>query len=81
MLPGVIGSVLVGTIYALIRTFLTVMLPLLVALFVVFVGAYAIAILQFGIEMIEIELVLKFEKEHGVDLGPFKIVAKWFMNL
>jgi O-antigen/teichoic acid export membrane protein len=81
VLPGVVGGLLVATIYTLTQTFLTVTLPLLVVLFVVFVGTYGIAILRFGIEESEIELVLKFEEKYDVDLGPFKIVAKWFMDL
>lgn len=81
VLPGVVGGVLVAFIYTVTRTFLTVTLPLLVLLFIMFITAYGIAILKFGIEESEVELVLKFEEEYDVDLGPFKVVAKWFMDI
>jgi len=48
---------------------------------IVFVSLYSIAILALGgIEEEEIMLVLSFEERFGVDLGPFKRVARFFVD-
>jgi O-antigen/teichoic acid export membrane protein len=53
----------------------------LLAFLIVFGSAYPITVLRLGgVEKEEVMLVLSFEERFGVDLGPFKRVAKRLMD-
>lgn len=74
--PTVIAFALVGVLYWATTTFFTVTLPLLVAVYVVFLLLYAVIIARFGgIEDEEILLLWSFEERFGIDLGPLKRIA------
>ncbi|NHX35608.1 MULTISPECIES: flippase [Halolamina] len=75
--PGLMGGGLVAVVAWVTRTYFTVTIPVLVAMFLVFLSAYGVVILRFGgVEEEEVTLVLSFEEQFGIDLGPFKTIAK-----
>lgn len=77
--PLVIGGATMGGIYLLARELPVLTPPVLVGLASVFGVAYAFAVLRFGVEPEEVKLVMDLETEYGIDLGPLKRVARWFM--
>lgn len=79
--PGLIAGALITFIYWMTITFLSVTIPVLVVMFVVFMALYAVVILRFGgVEEEEIALVLSFEERFDVDLGPLKGFAERLMR-
>lgn len=78
--PLAIGAVSMAVVYLIGRTYLVVTPVVLVGLFAVFGVVYGLGILRFGIEAEEVRLVLSFEERFGVDLGPLKRVANWFVR-
>ncbi|CCQ34764.1 Capsular polysaccharide biosynthesis protein [Halorhabdus tiamatea SARL4B] len=79
--PTVIAVGLIGMIYVIAKIFVPLNLVTLPLLFGVFVTVYGISILRFGgIESEEVQLVLRFEDRFGVDLGPIKVIANWFIS-
>ena len=75
--PFVVALALVGVVYWATTTFFRVTLPLLVAMFGVFVLLYGVVILRFGgVEDEEIVLLWSVEERFDVDLGPLKRVAR-----
>lgn len=81
LIPGTIGATLVGAIYLVSTTYLTITIPVLVVLFGAFVVLYSIVVLRFGIEESEIALVMELEVEYNLNLGPAKKAAKTIMDL
>ncbi|WP_080506860.1 flippase [Halorubrum distributum] len=79
--PGIIAIALTTITFWITRTFFSVTIPLLVAMFTVFLFAYGLIILRFGgIEEEEIMLVLSFEDRFDIDLGPLKKFVKLFIQ-
>lgn len=75
--PTVIALGLVGVLYWVVTTYLSVTLPLLVGMFAVFLLLYLLIIARFGgIEDEEILLLWSFEEKLGIDLGPFKRIVE-----
>lgn len=77
--PALVGGATMLVLYVVTRELFDLTPLLLVASLGVFGVVYVLAILQFGIEREEVMLVLSFEERFGVDLGPLKRVASWFM--
>lgn len=75
--PGLVAAALVAIVSWTTRTFFPVTIPVLVGMFAVFIFAYGLIILRFGgIEEEEVMLLLNFEEQLGVNLGPFKTIAR-----
>lgn len=75
--PGLIATILVALIYWVTTNYLTVTIPVLVVMFILFMILYAVIILRFGgVEEEEIALVLSFEERFDLDLGPLKEIAE-----
>jgi len=67
-------------IYLGTTNFLTVTLPILIMMFLIFILLYALIIFRFGgIEEEEVALVLSFEDRFDINLGPLKKVAERLM--
>jgi len=78
--PSLIASVLMSIIYLGTTNFLTVTLPILIMMFLIFILLYALIIFRFGgIEEEEVALVLSFEDRFDINLGPLKKVAERLM--
>lgn len=79
--PAVAGLVSMLGIYVLVSGYLNTTAPVLLAMLLIFVSIYGIAVLSLGgIEQEEVVLVLSFEERFGVNLGPIKWAAKWFLD-
>ncbi|MFB6119061.1 flippase [Halosegnis sp.] len=80
VLPTAAAAGVLLLLEAIARLYLTVTLPVVVGLFVVYLGAYALIVLRLGgIEEEEVMLVNSAEEQLGVDLEPVKRVARRFM--
>ncbi|GAB6862940.1 flippase [Haloplanus litoreus] len=78
--PGVVSLGLVLTLQWVTKTFFPVTIPVVVGMFVVFIGLYGVVILRFGgIQEEEVQLVLDVENKFEVDLGPLKDAVKRIM--
>ncbi|WP_136715454.1 flippase [Halorientalis salina] len=79
--PATVGILSMAGIYYVVNRFLDMTAPVLVGMGMAFVSIYGVAILALGgIEEEEIMLVLSFEDRFGVNLGPFKRVARLFVD-
>lgn len=78
--PVLIALGLVTMIYAIVRFWFSITIPILMAFFLVFIGLYTVTILRFGgIEEEEVMIVKSAEERLGIDLGPIKRIAHQFM--
>jgi O-antigen/teichoic acid export membrane protein len=71
---GVIGIVVVTTLYGLVTTLFEVTIVVFVGTVAVFFLLYAFSVILFAIEKEEVMLVLSFEERYDIDLGPLKVV-------
>ena len=79
--PALAGVTSMVGIYYVVTRFIDTTAPVLIGMGIAFLSLYGVAILAFGgIEEEEIMLVLSFEERFGVDLGPFKRIARFFLD-
>ena len=78
--PGAVSLALVVLLQWVTRTYLSVTVPTVVGMFVVFLAMYAVTILRFGgIQKEEVQLILDVEDKFDIDLGVLKAIAKRIM--
>lgn len=78
--PAAAALGIVGVIYWITTSFLPVTALVVIAMFVVFLGCYVVAILRFGgIEREELLLIADLEHKFDINLEPVRSVARWFM--
>lgn len=77
MIPSAVSLLFTSALYAVVSSATTVTPAVAILSGVVITAAHGVIVLSFGgIEQEEIMLVLSFEERFGIDLGPFKRIAK-----
>lgn len=78
--PAGVSILLVGVIYLVVQSFLSVTPVVLVVMFGVFALLYGLSVLRFGGVEEEVMIVNSAEERFEVDLEPVKRVMRFFME-
>jgi len=77
VIPSIVSLLFASALYAVVSWSTTVTPAVAILSGIVITVAHGVIVLSFGgIEQEEIMLVLSFEERFGIDLGPFKRIAK-----